>query len=131
MASVWAAIEKDRKFLLVQRSFASSRPAQWCFPGGGIHVGESPEIACVREVAEEVGLKATILGSLAVFPGQQYFHCVIEQGPIQLKANECQAYEWVEPSALLSVGEIMELRKVIHVLQLLGYDPQLPGGVAS
>ena len=29
---------------------------QWMIPGGGIEAGETPEICCVREMAEETGL---------------------------------------------------------------------------
>jgi len=126
MASVWAVIEKDKKVLLVQRSLKSSRPSQWCFPGGGIHIGESPESACIREVAEEVGLRVAILESLLVAPEQQFFLCKAEPGQIQLKPNECQAFAWVEPGSILGTGEIMDLRRVIEVLKMLGYKPEVP-----
>ena len=32
------------------------RENRWCFPGGGINTGESPEEAAVREVYEETGV---------------------------------------------------------------------------
>lgn len=32
----------------------------WNFPGGGIHKGESPENACIREIREETGYEVKI-----------------------------------------------------------------------
>lgn len=42
-------------FLLVLRSRQSVDPLTWCGVGGGIEIGESPEEAARREVAEETG----------------------------------------------------------------------------
>lgn len=33
----------------------------WVLPGGGIDDGETPEIACIREVKEETGIDAAII----------------------------------------------------------------------
>jgi len=126
MASAWAVIEEDRKVLLVQRSNSTSRPSQWCFPGGGIRAGESAETACVREVHEEVGLKAQVTRNLLSTADQTYFLCRVESNLIQLDPSECQAFAWVEPRSMLRIGAIMELRKVVQVLKTLGYEPELP-----
>lgn len=121
MASVWAVIEDKQRILLVQRSAQTSRPGQWCLPGGGIHVGEDAEAACVREVAEEVGLRAKVLGLLANYTDQYFFRCTIEEGEVHLKANECQAYAWVKPESMLELGPIMDLKKIRPILAQLGY----------
>jgi 8-oxo-dGTP diphosphatase len=39
-------------------------PLKWEFPGGKIHEGESPEQCVVREVAEEMGLRITVVRPL-------------------------------------------------------------------
>ncbi len=39
---------------------------EWCLPKGHIEDGETPEIAAVREVAEETGISAEILQPLGV-----------------------------------------------------------------
>jgi 8-oxo-dGTP pyrophosphatase MutT (NUDIX family) len=131
MASVWAVIEQDQKILFVQRSSSTSRPLQWCFPGGGVHKNEATEAACVREVAEEVGLGAIVQSPLLVLPDRCYFHCRVEAGEICLKPNECTAYLWVDPVHLLDIGEIMDLRWVVQVLRLLGFQPEVPPELAD
>lgn len=38
----------------------------WCFPGGHLEGGESPEAAALRELAEETGIRAPAAGVLGV-----------------------------------------------------------------
>ena len=44
--------------------YPESRGGGWSFPKGHIDPGETPEIAAVREVLEEGGVNAEIVGSL-------------------------------------------------------------------
>ena len=55
-------IESGRPEVLVVT--ARRRPDQWVFPKGHIEAGETPEQAAVREVHEESGVSATIVGPL-------------------------------------------------------------------
>jgi 8-oxo-dGTP diphosphatase len=48
------AIYVGRDLLLVKSSYR----AEWNFPGGSIHAGETPEAAAQREMEEEIGLPA-------------------------------------------------------------------------
>jgi diadenosine hexaphosphate hydrolase (ATP-forming) len=48
--------------LLIQ--YPESRGGGWSFPKGHIDPGETPEIAAIREVLEEGGVRAEIVGSL-------------------------------------------------------------------
>lgn len=58
--AVNAAIRNaEGKYLLTRRSRAVREPGVWCFPGGHLDPGETWYAACVREVAEEVGLKVS------------------------------------------------------------------------
>ncbi|MFD5675584.1 NUDIX hydrolase [Streptomyces sp. NPDC127040] len=52
-----AIITKGDRVLMVRRRQQEGK-LLWAFPGGGIEVGETPEQAAVREVAEEVALEA-------------------------------------------------------------------------
>ena len=75
MSSAWAVIERQGRVLFTRRSARTSRPGQWCLPGGGIHVGESAAAACVREVHEEVGLQARVIRPLLTEDDQHFFLC--------------------------------------------------------
>jgi diadenosine hexaphosphate hydrolase (ATP-forming) len=48
--------------LLIQ--YPASRGGGWSFPKGHIDPGETPDVAAVREVLEEGGVRAEIVGSL-------------------------------------------------------------------
>ena len=52
----------DGHILVFERRDA---PGSWQLPQGGIDVGETPEVAAWRELAEETGLDATSLGLVA------------------------------------------------------------------
>jgi diadenosine hexaphosphate hydrolase (ATP-forming) len=45
-------------------AYPESRGGGWSFPKGHIDPGETPEVAAVREVIEEGGVRAEIVGSL-------------------------------------------------------------------
>lgn len=117
MSSAWAVIENQGRVLLTRRSARTSRPGQWCLPGGGIHVGESAAAACVREVREEVGLQATVIRPLLTEDDQHFFLCRAAESPISLKANEVQEYAWVSPARLRELGVIMDYRRLLRVLR--------------
>lgn len=54
---VAAAITADNGYILVsQRPSDSSLAGLWEFPGGKIEAGETPEMALVRELAEELAI---------------------------------------------------------------------------
>ncbi len=58
-AAVVAIITLERKFLVIKRSATVRSPNQFCFPGGMIEVGETPEVALVREMSEELNIDVT------------------------------------------------------------------------
>ena len=45
-------------FLFLRRGAGCDHPGEWCFPGGGIEPGETPEDAAARECREEIGRDA-------------------------------------------------------------------------
>lgn len=45
----------DNRALFVKRAPTADHPGEWCFPGGKIENGETPEEAARREAIEEVG----------------------------------------------------------------------------
>ncbi|MEL6759071.1 MAG: (deoxy)nucleoside triphosphate pyrophosphohydrolase, partial [Myxococcota bacterium] len=55
---VSAAIERDGRYLITQRSEHAVLPLLWEFPGGRVEGGESDESALVRELHGRLGIVA-------------------------------------------------------------------------
>ncbi len=55
------AINKDKKIALLTQIQVPSPDTFFCFPGGEVDPGETPEQACKRELLEEAGCKAGTL----------------------------------------------------------------------
>lgn len=64
--TVCAAKDKDGRILIVKRNL---RPGinKWALPGGFVESNEPPEIACLRELEEETGLKGKIKRLIGVY----------------------------------------------------------------
>ncbi|GIP35457.1 NUDIX domain-containing protein [Paenibacillus sp. J2TS4] len=73
----------------------------WCFPGGGVEAGESPEQAVERELMEETGLSIRIQQRL----GMECFH------------NVWQGY----------ASTVSFLAEAKHGKLTLGHDPEYEG----
>lgn len=50
-----AYVDPDGRALFLKRGAGGDHAGEWCFPGGGIEDGETPEAAAVRESREECG----------------------------------------------------------------------------
>jgi len=76
-----AIIIDQNSVALIQRDRAGQR--YFVFPGGQVEAGETIEEAAIREVAEEIGLRVTLCGLVAVvaFRGQaQYYYRAVVTG---------------------------------------------------
>ncbi len=51
-----ALIDRDGRVLLAQRPEGKSMAGLWEFPGGKVEPGETPEVALIRELEEELGI---------------------------------------------------------------------------
>ena len=60
-----AAIVRDRKVLIGCRNHPAALAGQWEFPGGKAERGETPPVALVREIAEELGARIRVGPELA------------------------------------------------------------------
>ena len=56
LVSAVALVDPDGRVLLSQRPEGKTMAGLWEFPGGKIEADESPEIALIRELEEELGI---------------------------------------------------------------------------
>lgn len=132
MSSAWAIIDHDNKVLFVRRSFEVGRGGQWCPPGGTIWKNEWPEVACVREAFEETGLRVSVRRIIARFETAHYILCSLNSPDqvVKLRPRECIDHRWIDPRDLLTLGTVMDLRRILPVLEMVGLNtPPVPGNL--
>ena len=59
LVSAVALVDADGRILLAQRPAHKSMGGLWEFPGGKIEAGESPEVALIRELQEELDINTS------------------------------------------------------------------------
>lgn len=105
LVSAVALIDVGGRVLLTQRPEGKSMAGLWEFPGGKVEPGETPEVALIRELEEELGINtwASCLAPLT-FASHAYedfhllmplFACRKWEGVPQ--GREGQALKWVRP----------------------------------
>ncbi len=103
-----ALVDSDGRVLIAKRPEGKSMAGLWEFPGGKVKDDETPEMALVRELAEEIDID-TKTSCFAPFTFSSYlyddFHllmplylCRIWQGIPQ--AQEGQTLKWAYPNRL-------------------------------
>ena len=116
-AAVAVTEHKHGKWLLGLSTASDDRSRKWCFPGGMIKSGETPELGAVRECLEETGVKSRPVRKAfkrSDRPGVAFVYCrVLGQHP-QLKPNS-------EFSALgfFSLKQMKSLELYDNVLELI------------
>jgi ADP-ribose pyrophosphatase YjhB (NUDIX family) len=113
--AVSAAIFRDGKVLLVRRARSPAK-GFYSLPGGRVEFGESLHQALVREVDEETGLEIEIVGLAGwreVLPAAAGAgHYLIMSFAARWTArepalnDELDDYRWIDPDALVSLGEL-------------------------
>ncbi len=108
LVAACALIDSDGRVLLARRPEGKTMAGLWEFPGGKLHAGETPEVALIRELKEELGIdvSAACLAPFA-FASHAYerFHLLM---PLYLcrrwkgvaTPRENQTLKWVRPEHL-------------------------------
>jgi 8-oxo-dGTP diphosphatase len=108
LVAACALIDSDGRVLLARRPEGKVMAGLWEFPGGKLHPGETPELALIRELKEELGIdvSAACLAPFA-FASHAYerFHLLM---PLYLcrrwkgvaTPRENQTLKWVRPERL-------------------------------
>ncbi len=108
LVSAVALIDVDGRILLAQRPEGKSMAGLWEFPGGKIEAGETPEVALIRELHEELGIE-TLESCLAplTFASHSYesFHLLMplfacRKWSGQMQPREGQTLKWVKSKDL-------------------------------
>ena len=60
LVSAVALVDADGRVLIAQRPEGKAMAGLWEFPGGKIEPGETPEVALVRELKEELGIETWV-----------------------------------------------------------------------
>ncbi len=106
-----ALIDPDGRVLMAQRPEGKSMAGLWEFPGGKIEPGETPEVALIRELQEELGIDtwASCLAPLT-FASHSYetFHLLMPLFACRKwkgipQGREGQALKWVRADALMNL----------------------------
>jgi 8-oxo-dGTP diphosphatase len=59
LVAACALVDVDGRVLLARRPEGKKMAGLWEFPGGKLHPGETPEVALIRELKEELGIDVT------------------------------------------------------------------------
>ena len=101
-----AVVRRNGRVLIARRLPGGRHPGRWEFPGGKVEPGEALEECVLRELKEELGARARVLGRLAgarhSYPDLEVelvaLECEITGG--ELTDIQCAAHAWVRPEDL-------------------------------
>ena len=101
-------INRSSKYLVARRAANQKLPGFWEFPGGKVEQGESPEVALIRELHEELGIdtwKSCLAPLTFASHAYEKFHLLMPlfvcrrwQGIPE--PREGQTLAWVRPAAM-------------------------------
>lgn len=107
--------QEPRRILAIRRAEHIRAGGCWCFPGGGIEPGETPEQAVVREIQEEL--------ALAVRPIRKLWEWLRPDGGLKLHWWLVESLEELS-HAVPNPAEVAEAR-LVSLDEFRGLDPVL------
>ena len=109
---VGAVVLKDGHVLLVRRNRPPAE-GKWSIPGGLVDLGETTEVAAVREVAEECGLTVRLYGLAGVVEriiadpdGRVRYHYVLIDYVATPESGELHAGSDAADARWVPIGEL-------------------------
>ncbi len=119
------------ELLVVRRGKKPARPG-WSIPGGAQEIGETVHEAGLRELKEETGLEAEIIGLVDVVDGitrddddrVEYHYTLVElaaewRAGEAVAADDVAAVRWVRLDALDEVEMWHETRRIIRLAEAM------------
>jgi 8-oxo-dGTP pyrophosphatase MutT (NUDIX family) len=132
--SVYGVLINDNQEVLMIKN-----KGKYCFPGGGVEIGEKIYDALVREVFEETGLRITsgeiveCDDSFFLIPYENkpvhsilmFYHCKFEQGEITTDNFDGAEKEYAEKAEWLKIEDVlgmdnlvfMQTRKILETIK--------------
>lgn len=119
---VAAVIHRDNRIFATERG-KGDLAGGWEFPGGKIEKGESPEMALVREIREELATEIKVQKFLKTveydYPGfhlsMDCFWCEVKEGKLDLL--EARSAKWLVKEELNQVSWLPADRLVLDCIQ--------------
>ena len=107
--AVVAVLRRSNRVLVIKRGPKAILPGYWAPPSGRIESGETHEEALVREMKEELGLKATPIAKVWQCPTDDH-HFVLhwwtaatDVRPLQVEPDEVSDVRWVTSDEFLAL----------------------------
>ena len=105
--------------LLVLRNKPPHR-GRWCLPGGFLEVDETPEAGCLRELAEETGLKGSVTDLIGLEMGKnpQYKAVLVAGYQVAITGGTLEAGDDSDEARFFSLNEMPPVAFRSHRLLL-------------
>lgn len=125
---VAAVIERAGWVLVAQRPPGKHLAQQWEFPGGKVEPGETPSVALVREIREELGCAIVVGAALPscvhAYPAITIellpFRCRLAAGTSEPHPHEHVAIRWVRLAELRTLDLAAADLPVVAALEAAG-----------